>query len=137
MAADIINIFIYINQQYEAIQNINTSNDEVKSIKFRLPENDSLQKLRNSINIAFSESKTFQSLFFSHDYEWKIFTYSDMIEIAEDDDLEDEIESIDSDDESDNDTSTKLLKLRVVFCRSYVIFIKNINCYINRHYQIM
>ena len=119
-----IDISIYINQQYELTNNINSFNDQVKTITFS--KNNTLRILRKNIIGAFSEYESFISLFKNYDYEWRIYSYHAIkaeVEIADDDDLKDEIDTnietdSDSDDDHSADSQAPSFKLRVVFFRS-------------------
>lgn len=133
---DEILVTVYINKEFEAMENIDSSKDEYEVVYVDRDEI-LLSELRDSIKNEFRRSKTIKPLFKNKCYEWKIYSYEPDkagVEIEDNDDLETEIEEFcpsdqESNDESNdnlNDKDSKYLKLRVIFFKSYVLISK---CY--------
>eukprot|EP01084_Bolivina_argentea_P094403 169705_1 len=101
-------IHVHINRQYASSNNLDPKQDVWKPIELER-ESIGISKLETDIPVAFRNSK-FKPIFKNDNYEWLIFSYDPTkaeIEIADDSDLEEEVDDMEDDDE--------FLKLRIVF----------------------
>ena len=124
-----ISLTIYINQQFEATDDLNSKQDIKRTISID-PKEIKLSQLHIQIPSKFANDQHFQSLWSDDNYEWKMYEYNNIKvgkQISNDTQLQKEItDTMKGDDDDDDDMNQEdcHVRLRVVFHKSMCIYLK-------------